>query len=215
MAFILLERNDWVWVSYPKEPKLGLVLAVREHTVVLRMLVGSRQLQASREVVSKRLLSKAELSEEEIQQLPCGKRPLVLGRAKQIVAVNRIFTDNPNRKERRVYYCRRCEAFHTTAQFKIPVELLMKLRSFPYIPDEREDYAKGRARKKVWRWLKDIIGIRVPYRIFDYSLLGYGDGNRKNAVVKILLDPLDYLHYLFLFLYMRRKERLAKQETAN
>src|SRR5690606_7566031 len=209
---MLLERNDWVWILFPREPKLGLVLAVREHTVLLRMLSGNRRLFPIREVVSKRMISKAELSEDEIQKLPCGKRPLLLGRAKQIVAVNRTFSDNPNRNERRVYYCRRCEAFHTTAQFKIPVELLKKLAAFPYTPEIPEDYADGRARKNVWRWLRSTIGITVSYRLFDLSLLDYGGNSKRNAVIQLLLDPLNYLHHLFLFLYIRRKDRLERQK---
>lgn len=205
-----LERDDWVWIMF-SEPKLGLVLAVREHTVMLRILAGTRRLHAVPDVVSKRMIQKAELGKEEIWKLPCGKRPLLLGRAKQIVAANRMFDDDPERKERRVYYCQRCEAFHTTAQFKIPVEILKKLAADPYIPQTAEDYAEGRERKKVWRWLRTNIGIGVSYRLFDYSLLHYGS-SKSDAIGKILIDPLRYLHYLFLFLYQRRKE-LSEREV--
>lgn len=204
-----LERNDWVWIMF-SEPRLGLVLAVREHTVMLRILADPRRLHAVPDVVSKRMIQKAELSEEKIRQLPCGKRPLLLGRAKQIVAANHMFGDNPERKERRVYYCPRCEAFHTTAQFKIPMAILKNLAAEPYIPQTAENYAEGRERKKVWRWLRTNIGIGVSYRLFDYSLIDYGS-SKSDAIGKILIDPLHYLHYLFLFLYQHRKE-LSERE---
>lgn len=206
-----IKQKDWVWMMLPREPQLALVLAVREHTVVLRLLAGYRRLHAAREVVAKRMVCKAELSEEEIQQLPCGKRPLLLGRAQQIVAVNRIFPDNDQRKERRVYYCRRCEAFHTTAHFKIPVQILKNLVANPYTPQSPEDYSRGQDRKKVWRWLRTDIGVVVSLRLFDYSLPGYGNDSKRDAVVKILIDPLDYLHYLFLFLYNRRKDHIKNR----
>jgi|SRR5690606_40919259 len=145
------------------------------------------------------------LSPKEIRQLPCGKRPLGLGRAKQIVTLNLMFTDNPKRKERRVYYCQRCEAFHTTAQVKIPYYILKNLTTDPYVPQMKENYAEGPARKKVWRWLRRDIGVLVSYRLFDYSLLEYGS-SKDDAVEKILVSPVRYMKFLFLFLYQRRKE---------
>src|SRR5690606_18629636 len=118
---MVLQKNDWAWIRIRNNRRLGLVLAVREHVAVVRPLFKSRkQLQPYRETIALRLLEKADLSREEIAMLPCGKRILSVNKAFEIVAANRIFTDDPKRKERRVYYCSRCRGFHTSSKVPVP-----------------------------------------------------------------------------------------------
>lgn len=200
-----LWKNDWVWVGLTKKRYLAMVIVVSEHTVLVQVLnKDANRFHPYKETVSRRIIEKAELSKEERDALPCGKRPLSLGKAKMIVATNFIFTDDPARKERRVYYCRRCQAFHTTTQFKLPVELLRLLDDCPYVPQADEDYRRIRCRKEVWKWLHDVIGIRISFGKFERSIKSYAD-EPADAIAKLLIMPLNYLHHLYQYLYDNRK----------
>ncbi|TJZ63015.1 hypothetical protein FAZ15_01580 [Sphingobacterium olei] len=200
-----LWKNDWVWVGLTKKGYLAMVVVVREHSVLVQVLnKGTNRFSPYRETVSRRVIKKVELTKEERDALPCGKRPLSLGKAKMIVATNHIFKDDPARHERRVYYCRRCRAFHTTGQFKLPMEFLKRLAENPYTPEEMAEYWRKACRKKVWRWWHTVLGIRVSFGRFEGSLKNYGD-NRADAIKKMLVDPLNYLHHLYQYLYDNRK----------
>ncbi|MBL1411000.1 hypothetical protein [Sphingobacterium faecale] len=202
------EVNTWVWVWPSAKRKLAFVLAVREHTVMVRYydVIGHR-LSASREVWSKRVVVPAHLEWEQLEKLPCGKRPLALNRAKMIVATNMIFTDNEKRLERRVYYCRRCRAFHTTAQFKLPVAFLKTLALNPYQADGVECYKKIGHRKRVWYWWHHTLGVKIPFGLFERIIAEYAP-TPETAILQTQLDPLAFMHYMMLYLYKARLKRM-------
>ncbi|MDR2284861.1 MAG: hypothetical protein LBE37_16725 [Sphingobacterium sp.] len=201
--------NTWVWVLLSANRKLALILAVREHTVVVRHyeVIGHR-LSSNREVFSKRVVVPANLEWEQLEKLPCGKRPLALNRAKMIVATNMIFTDNARRLERRVYYCRRCRAFHTTAQFRLPIAFIKTLAKNPYESEGYENYLKISHRKRVWHWWYHTLGVRIPFGLFERIIADYGPAPDK-AIIRIKLDPLAFMHFMMLFLYNDRSKRIG------
>lgn len=198
--------NTWVWVLLSANRKLAFILAVREHTVVVRYYdVIGHKLYTNREVFSKRMVLPANFEWEQLQKLPCGKRPLALNRAKMIVATNMIFKDNAKRLERRVYYCRRCRAFHTTAQFKLPIAFIKTLAENPYQQDSYENYLKISHRKRVWDWWHHTLGVRIPFGLFERIIADYGPTPEK-AIIRIKLDPLAFMHFMMLFLYNERSK---------
>ncbi|WP_164126430.1 hypothetical protein [Sphingobacterium luzhongxinii] len=204
------EVNTWVWVALSNNRKLAFVLAVRKHTVMVRYYdVIGHKLSANREVFTKRVVLPANLEREQLEKLPCGKRPLALNRAKMIVATNMIFKDIEQRLERRVYNCHRCRAFHTTAQFRLPIAFMKTLAENPYQSDGYENYLKISHRKRVWYWWHHTLGVKVPFALFERIVAEYGPTPEK-AIVRIKLDPLAFMHFMMLFLY---KERLKRSAT--
>ena len=200
------EVNTWVWVWPSANRKLAFVLAVREYTVVVRHYdVVEHKLSGNREVFSKRMVLPANFEWEQLQKLPCGKRPLSLNRAKMIVATNMIFTDNGKRLERRVYYCRRCRAFHTTAQFKLPVAFIKTLAENPYQSDGYDNYLKINHRKRVWYWWHHTLGVKVPFGLFERIIADYGP-TPERAMIRMMMDPLPFMHFMMLFLYKERSK---------
>lgn len=203
-----LQKNDWVWIRIRNNRRLGLVLSVRQHVAVVQPLFKSReQLHPYHETISRRLLEKADLPHEEMIALPCGKRILTIRKAIEIVAVNRIFTDNPMRRERRVYYCTRCHGFHTSSKPKIPWILFARLRSDPFEP-QMPIPTEGHRKHQVLLWLRDRIGVPLSSSLFDRSLLHYAP-TYKEALDKLLIDPVAYLHFAYLHIYL--KERKGRQ----
>src|SRR5690554_3052235 len=96
-------KHDLVWIDVHNNKRLGMVLDVRKHVAVVRPYFASRKrLHGYPETISNRMLTKAELTPAQLAELPCGKRVLTMNKAFEIVAVNRIFTDNAARRERRV-----------------------------------------------------------------------------------------------------------------
>jgi len=204
---MVLQKNDWAWIRIRNNRRLGLVLAVREHVAVVRPLFKSRkQLQPYRETIALRLLEKANLSREEIAMLPCGKRILSVNKAFEIVAANRIFTDDPKRKERRVYYCARCRGFHTSSKVPVPWILFARLRSDPFEP-ELPIPTDNHLKHQVLVWLRDHIGVPISHALFDRSLLHYAP-TYKEALDKLLIDPVAFIHFVYLHVYLKdRKNR--------
>jgi len=203
-----LQKNDWVWIRIRNDRRLGLVLAVRKHVAVVRPLFKSRrQLQPYHETITMRLLEKADLPREEICALPCGKRILSINKAFEIVAANRIFTDNPERQERRVYYCTRCRGFHTSSKSKVPWILFARLRSDPFEP-QLPIHTDNHLKHQVLVWLRDHIGVPLSNNLFDRSLLQYAP-TYKEALDKLLIDPAAYLHFVYLHVYLKdRRDRI-------
>lgn len=204
-------KHDLVWIDVHNNKRLGRVLEVRKHVAIVRPYHASKKrLHGYAETISQRMLSKAELPPEQLATLPCGKRILSLNKAFEIVAVNRIFTDNEARRERRVYYCTRCRGFHTTSKAKIPRALLDRLRSDPFVPPS-EEIKDGQYRRLVFRWLRDRIGVPMGYRLFLASLGRYAP-TYTEALDKLLANTKAYLHFVYLHVYLsdrrgRRRRR--------
>lgn len=204
-------KHDLVWIEVNNNKRLGRVLEVRKHVAVVRLYHASKKhLHGYPETISKRMLSKAELSPEQLATLPCGKRILSLNKAFEIVAVNRIFTDNDARRERRVYYCTRCRGFHTTSKAKIPWVLLHRLRSDPFT-QPADAVHDGRHRRLVFLWLRDRIGVPMGYGMFMASLERFAP-THTDAIDRLLANTPAYLHFVYLHVYLsdrrgRRKRR--------
>lgn len=201
---MMYEKNSWVWVQASNNRLLAFVYAVREHTVTVRFYdEEGKRLKGCLEVITKRFLSPTDFDWEQLSKLPCGKRPLSLNRSKMIVAVNLIFKDNERRQERRVYYCRRCKDFHTTAQFKLPVEFLKKLVANPYRNDEPENYYRIFYRKRIWHWWYYNLDVKISYRLFERIIAEY-DPDPASAILRIKADPVAFMHFITRFMYNRR-----------
>lgn len=207
-------RRDLVWIDLRNTKRLGMVLEVRKHVAIVRPYHPSKKrLHAYAETISRRMLVKAELPPEQLAALPCGKRVLSLNKAFEIVAVNRIFTDNAVRRERRVYYCTRCRGFHTTSQAKIPGVLLQRLRSDPFAqpPDDVHD---GRYRRLVFLWLRDRIGVPMGYGMFLASLERYAPTDME-AIEKLLANTKAYLYFVYRHLYLSGRRGRRKPRTGS
>lgn len=191
-----IKANTLVWVRINTSKRLALVVSGRAHAVVVRMyLKDGNKFSFYPETVALRLVQRAELSNEEIQQIACGKHILTKNKALQLVAVNFVFTDVEKRKERRVYYCTRCRAFHTTSMRWLPKAIRDKLRLHPFPAYLERTGKSNRDSETIHHWLRDDIGLKIGQKMFVKTLYEF-EPDYYRAMHILLSTPAKYVEFV-------------------
>ncbi|MFF5382923.1 hypothetical protein [Pedobacter suwonensis] len=206
-----IKADTLIWVRLNRNKQLGIVVSMRQHSLDVKMYrKQSNSFSPYIETISLRVIERAEISPDEYLKIACGKRILSKNAALQLVTVNFIFTDVERRKERRVYYCVKCQGFHTTSLRWLPEEIRRKLRerSFKAYLHKTGDFDKHTSSLRNWQtslhhWLRDDIGLRIGKGTFLKTLHKYNDDDLQ-AIKNLVNTPAEYVEFV-LYEYMRYK----------
>ncbi|MBT2560094.1 hypothetical protein J7E50_02515 [Pedobacter sp. ISL-68] len=204
-----IKADTLIWVRLNRNKQLGIVVSMRQHSLDVKMYrKQSNTFNPYVETVSLRIIKRAEISPEEYLKIACGKKILNRNTALQLVAVNFVFADVERRKERRVYYCVKCQGFHTTSLRWLPVAIRVKLRDRPFKAylHRTGDLDKYTSTLHNWQtslhhWLRDDIGLRIGKGTFLKTLHKYND-NDIEAIKKLVNTPAEYIEFV-LYEFMR------------
>lgn len=188
--------NKLVWIGLPKARQLAIVVSIRKNVADVRLYSKVyNNFRTQKETVTLSMLTWAELSKEEFAKIACGKRVLNKNRALQVVAVNLSFKDNENRKERRVYYCTRCEGFHTSSKRWLPKtirDLLIEKPFNLYFKRSGKQYINSTLFHK---WLRDEIGIKIGRNAFLKTLQEF-EPDIPKALEILQNTPARYIEFV-------------------
>jgi hypothetical protein len=206
-----IKANTLIWVRLNRNRKLGIVVSKRKHSLVVRMYdIKTNTFASHSELISLRVIERAEITAEEYLKIACGKKILNKNTALQLVAINFVFTDVEKRKERRVYYCIKCQGFHTTSMRWLPEEIRLKLQKCPFKAylDRTGNTEKYTDSLSGWqtglhRWIRDDIGLKIGKETFLKTLRQYNDDDIE-AIKMLVNAPAQYIEFV-LYEFMRYK----------
>lgn len=176
--------------------KLAKVVKVNEHTLTVKIFnKRANKFHPYAETVAVTAVEPANLTPLELSKMPCGKVVLTKNTALMLLATNEQFKQ-VKRREKRVYYCTRCEGYHTTSQPWMPIAIKQQMELHPI--SQEALIVKGGiiCQKTIFKWLRDVLGLRISQNWFKDSLKEYASSMRE-ALEQIIQCPEDYIEFFF------------------